>query len=204
MISGDLKAVRIPRLPLLRLLAASTALVTMACMGGQDLQLPDLMRLLAVQKSARATFVERKYIALLDKPVGSSGELSFTAPDRLEKRTLLPRPESLVLEGDRLTIDANGRKMAIGLQSHPEAAAFVESIRGTLAGDLGSLEKFYSLQLSGRPEHWILQLVPRQPEMLRIVSRIRFEGSQSAVTLIVFEQADGDRSEMQVTPVTDR
>ncbi|MGZ5179238.1 MAG: LolA family protein [Ramlibacter sp.] len=193
------------RLSILRLLAATTVVLAMVCAAGaQDLQLPDLMRLLAVQKSARATFVERKFIALLDKPVNSSGELSFTAPDRLEKRTLSPRPESLVLEGDRLTIEGNGRKMVIGLQSHPEAAAFIENIRGTLAGDLGALEKFYSLQLSGRTEQWTLQLVPRQPEMLRIVSRIRFEGSQSAVNLIVFEQADGDRSEMQVTQVAVR
>jgi hypothetical protein len=190
------------RFPFLRLLAAAGALVAMTSAArAQDLQLPELMRLLAVQKSARATFVERKSIGLLDKPVDSSGELSFTAPDRLEKRTLSPRPESLVLEGDRLTIETQARKLTISLQSHPEAAAFVESIRGTLAGDLGALEKFYAPELSGRVERWTLQLVPRQPEMLKIVTRIRFEGSQSAVHLIVFEQADGDRSEMQVKPV---
>lgn len=189
----------------LRLFAATSVLATTLCAAAsQDLQLPDLMRLLAVQKSGKATFVERKYIALLDKPVVSSGELSFTAPDRLEKRTLSPRPESLVLVGDRLSIDANGKKININLLSHPEAAAFVESIRGTLAGDLGALERFYSLQLSGPAEHWILQLVPWQPEMLRIVSRIRFEGNQSAVNLIVFEQADGDRSEMRITQVPAR
>jgi hypothetical protein len=193
------------RLSFPRLLAAAAALITMmSATAAQELQLPDLMRLLAVQKSAKATFTERKFIALLDKPVDSSGELSFTAPDRLEKRTLSPKPESLVLEGDRLTIESSGRKIAISLQSRPEAAAFVESIRGTLAGDLGALEKFYSLELSGSAEHWKLQLVPRQPEMLKIVNRIRIEGRQSAVSLIVFEQADRDRAEMQVTPVTVR
>ena len=190
---------------LLRLLAAAATLATtLGAAAAQDLQLPELMRLLSVQKSGKATFVERKYIAMLDKPVDSSGELSFTAPDRLEKRTLSPRPESLVLEGDRLTIDAKGKKITINLLSHPEAAAFVESIRGTLAGDLGALERYYSLQLKGTAEHWILQLVPWQPEMLRIVSRIRFEGNRSAVTLVVFEQADGDRSEMRITPVPPR
>lgn len=193
------------RLSLLRLLAAAAVLITTVCAARvQDLQLPDLMRLLALHKSAKATFVERKFIALLDKPLDSSGELSFTAPDRLEKRTLAPKPESLVLEGDRLTVETTSKKIVINLQSHPEAAAFVESIRGTLAGDLGSLEKFYSLQLSGSADHWTLELVPRQPEMLRIVSRIRFEGSGSAVNLIVFQQADGDRSEMQVTPAAVR
>ena len=193
------------RRSLLRLLAAAIALAGMAnAARAQDLQPADLMHLLAVHKSARATFVERKYIALLDKPVDSSGELSFTAPDRLEKRTLSPRPESLVLEGDRLAIDTGTRKMVISLRAHPEAAAFVESIRGTLAGDLGTLEKFYALELSGSAERWKLQLVPRLPEMLKIVSRIRFEGRQSAVSRIVFEQADGDRAEMLVTPVVVR
>jgi hypothetical protein len=193
------------RFPFLRVLAAAAALCSfMAAAGAQELQLPELMRQLAVHKSAKATFVERKFISLLDKPVDSAGELSFTAPDRLEKRTVSPRLESLVLEGDRLTIETSAKRLVISLQAHPEAAAFVESIRGTLAGDLGALERFYSVQLSGRFEHWKLQLVPRQPEMLRIVSRIRFEGSQSAVNLIVFEQADGDRSEMQITPVAAR
>ncbi|MCO5976030.1 LolA-related protein [Ideonella oryzae] len=162
-----------------------------------------LMQSLATHKSAKATFVERKYLAVLDQPVESRGELSFTAPDRLEKRTLSPRPESLVLQGDLLTVDdANKRHMTVNLGANPEAAAFVESIRGTLAGDLATLQKYYALELTGSPERWKLLLLPQQPRMAKLVSRIRIEGAGTVVRLIVFEQADGDRSEMQVTPVT--
>ena len=67
-----------------------------------DWQLADLMQQLGQVKNAQARFVERKYIALLDKPVESSGELSFTAPDRMEMRTLRPKKQSLLLEGNRL------------------------------------------------------------------------------------------------------
>jgi len=49
------------------------------------------MQLLAQSRSAHASFVETKSIAMLDKPVISSGELFYTAPDHLEKRTLNPR-----------------------------------------------------------------------------------------------------------------
>lgn len=49
---------------------------------------------LARNQGGRAHFTERKYIALLDKPVVSSGEMRYTAPDYLEKRTLTPRLES--------------------------------------------------------------------------------------------------------------
>ena len=68
-----------------------------------------LMQGLAKNKSGRASFVEKKYIALLEAPVESSGELLYTAPDRLEKRTLKPRPESLLIEGGSLTVERGKR-----------------------------------------------------------------------------------------------
>lgn len=186
-----------------RALAAILAIGFMSCAAAQDWGLPELMQLLAQHKSAKASFVERKYIGFVDRPLESSGELAFIAPDRLEKRTLAPKPESLVLEGNTLSVEKAGkRRLDVDLQSHPEAAAFVESIRGTLAGDLAALQKFYTLDLSGRAEHWTLVLVPNQPRMQKIVSRIRIEGTQSRVRLVAFEQADGDRSEMQITSST--
>jgi len=170
----------------------------------QSWSMAELMQSLAQQKSGKASFVEKKYIGFIDQPIESSGELSFTAPDRLEKRTLLPKQESLVLEGDTLTIaQADKRPVRINLQAHPEAAAFVESIRGTLAGDRAALEKFYRLELSGASDKWQLVLVPLQARMLKIVQRIRIEGTQSVVRRIVFEQADGDRSDMQISKVSE-
>jgi len=38
--------------------------------------------------------------------------------------------------------------------------------------------------------------------MGRIISRIRIGGSQGEVTQVAYDHADGDRSEMQITPVS--
>lgn len=161
--------------------------------------LPDLMQMLARIKSSKATFTEKKYLAVMDQPLESSGEMSYTAPDRLEKRTLLPKLESMVLDGDRMIIERAGkRRLIISVDSRPEAAAFVESVRGTLAGDLNALKTYYKLDLSGNAAGWKLVLVPLQPGMLKLISRIRIEGAHEAITFIAFDQADGDRSEMRV------
>ena len=61
-----------------------------------DWDLDQLMRDLAQTRSGHASFVEKKSIAMLDKPVESSGELFYSAPDHLEKRTLKPKPESMI------------------------------------------------------------------------------------------------------------
>lgn len=161
-----------------------------------------LMQGLAQNKSGRASFVEKKYIALLDKPVESSGELLYTAPDRLEKRTLKPRPESMLIESGTLTVERGKRRTTLRLQDYPELVAFTESIRGTLAGDLAALRRIYNLDLDGTEERWTLTLRPIETKMLEVVQRIRIGGSRAEVKTIEIEQADKDRSVMVIAPLT--
>jgi outer membrane lipoprotein-sorting protein len=163
--------------------------------------LDQLMRLLANTQSGHASFIEKKNIAVLDKPVESSGELFYNAPDRLEKRTLKPKPESMLLEKDKLTVEQRGKKHVLSLQSYPEIAAFIDSIRGTLAGDRKALEKSYKLNLSGTEEDWKLSLLPVQDKMKKVVSNIMISGANQWVQTIEIKQADGDSSVMTITPV---
>lgn len=165
-----------------------------------DWALSDLMNLLAQQKTGKASFVEKKYIGFLDKPLESSGELSFEAPNRLEKRTLKPRPESMLLDGDQLTVTMfEKRPLTLRLQDRPGVAALVESIRGTLSGDLAALEKNYSVALSGVQGKWQLTLTPTTKSVAQIVREIRIGGADANVKIISFEQADGDLLEMAIS-----
>ena len=112
----------------------------------------------------------------------SSGELLYTAPDRLEKRTLKPRPESLLIEGGSLTVERGKRRMVLRLQDYPELVAFTESIRGTLAGDMVALRRVYNLDLEGSEERWTLTLRPIETKMLEVVQR---KPSHSTIQLVI-------------------
>ena len=156
------------------------------------------MRGLAQTRSERANFVEKKFIAILDKPVESSGELFYTAPDRLEKRTLKPRAESMTVDGGTLTIERGRQKHRLQLQDYPELAAFIDSIRGTLAGDRKALERSYRLTLDGTRERWTLELQPTDEKMHSLIKNIRIAGVRDTVRSIEIFQADGDRSLMLI------
>lgn len=159
-----------------------------------------LLGLQAQTQSSRATFVEQKYLSSVETPLESSGELSYQAPDRLEKRTLKPTPESLVLDKDTLLLERKGRKRSIALQSYPEVGAFVESIRATLAGDRAGLDRNYQVTLEGKRERWQLLLKPLQAKAAAMVSQIRLSGQGERVETIEILQANGDRSVMTITP----
>jgi outer membrane lipoprotein-sorting protein len=175
------------------------AALSPAAFAAWDMQ--QLMDSLAQNKSGNATFVEKKYIALLDKPIESSGELLYTAPDGLEKRTLKPKPETMMVNGGDLVIERGRQKHRLQLQAHPELAAFIDSIRGTLAGDRKALERSYRLSLEGSAERWILQLRPLDEKMQAVIQRITIAGMREQVRSIEIIQADGDRSLMNIEPL---
>jgi outer membrane lipoprotein-sorting protein len=172
------------------------ALAAAPALAAWDLQ--QLMDSLAQNKAGRATFVETKRLAVLSKPIESSGELLYTAPDKLEKRTLKPKPESMVVDGDALTVERGSLKYQLQLQAYPEIAAFIESIRGTLAGDRKALERNYRLALGGSAEAWVLELLPLNEKMKAVVQRIRISGMRDQVGSIEISQADGDSSVMVI------
>lgn len=160
-----------------------------------------LMGLLAAEAGGRVRFVERKYLAILDAPVESRGEMRFVPPGRLERHTTSPRAETMVLDGDHLSIARDGRTLALRLRDYPEAAAFIDSIRGTLAGDRRALEQRFHLSLAGSRSAWSLDLLPSDPHLADLVLRIHVEGSGARIRSLEILQGDGDRSVMTIEPL---
>ncbi|HRH71816.1 LolA-related protein [Zoogloea sp.] len=183
----------------LRLAASLLMLTAMPAFAAWDL--PQLMTELARNQGGRAHFTERKYIALLDKPVISSGEMRYLAPDYLEKRTITPRLEVMTLDKDEISLERGKQKITLRLREQPEVLAFVASIRGTLSGNRVALEQNYALHLSGQRDNWTLNLSPSNPRIAELVTRITITGSQHQVRSIEYLQADGDRSIMSIEPM---
>jgi len=179
-------------------LVALLALALPVFSHAADWDIDQLMQTLAQTRSGHVSFVEKKSIAMLDAPVESSGELFYTAPDRLEKRTLKPKPETMVLDQGTLLVERGRQKHSLQLQDYPELAAFIDSIRGTLAGDRKALERNYRLSLDGSSQNWTLQLLPVNEKMLAVVKRIRIAGVREDVNRIEIFQADGDSSVMLI------
>lgn len=182
-----------------QLLVALPLLLLAAPARAED-ALGALMQRLAGRPHAHATFTETQTFAMLKRPLESSGELFFTPPDRLEKRTLAPKPESLVVEHDTLRLKRGKRELNVALGAYPQLAPLVEGIRATLAGDRGTLERVFAVTLSAQDDEWSLALVPRDPQLARVVSRLLIAGRGDQVVSVETLRTGGDRSLMRITP----
>ena len=172
---------------------------TAAAPAAQD-ALDELLQRLAARRRGHVTYTEVQHLAVLDRPLESSGELLYEAPDHLEKRILKPRPETLVLAHGVLSATRGRRTHTVALAAWPQVAPLIESIRATLAGDRVALERVFAVQLEGDATRWILRLTPRDPAAARTVTEVRITGESDHLRTVEILEADGDRSLLTLGP----
>ena len=198
---GRLPAARLGlfRSATLRLMSAMLALSAVAPAWALDLQ--GLASLLGQRRNAEARFVEERFVAGLDQPLRSSGTLSFSAPDRFARTTLEPRPESMSVEGNTVTLKRGGRTRQMTLDAVPEATALLEALRGTLNGDLATLQTYYTARVDGNAARWKLTLQPLAQRLGTQVRQLDIEGQGPDLKSVEVWLAGGDRSVMSIEPM---
>ena len=180
--------------------APSTVNATPSTATAPSPKLDAVLRLLGARRHGEVDFVEQNFLAVLKRPVESSGELLYDAPGRLEKRTLEPHPETLVLTDAGVTLQRKGRSRFVDLAAYPQLKPFVDGLRATLAGDRPALERVFRVEFAGDVSRWTLTLRPRPGELAGGVAQVSIDGAGDTLYRVETRQLDGDRSLMTLRP----
>lgn len=164
------------------------------------LTLDALLKKIGGKPVQQARFVEKKYLAVLDAPVESSGVLRYQAPARLEKNTERPMQESMMIDGDLLVMQREGRRRTMQAAQFPGVAALVGGLRDILGGNADALRKLFKVVVQGDASRWQMDLLPSDPTSAQLVNRITLRGRDDQLLEVETLQADGDRSVMSLSP----
>jgi outer membrane lipoprotein-sorting protein len=184
----------LPRLALMLGLLGASA-------GAFALDLPELMSRLARHTSGEARFTEQRFVRGLDTPLVSTGTLSFAAPAHFERRTLQPRPEAMVVDGNTVTLSRGGRSRTMSLDSAPEAVVAVEAVRATLTGNAATLQRYFHTVVSGDAQRWTLTLTPIDPHAAGPLRSVRIMGMGDDLRTVETTLSGGDSTVMTIDPV---
>ncbi len=160
-----------------------------------------LLESLAKNRQTEVRFEETAFSNLLTQPLKTQGILRFTPPTGLEKHITAPHDERYLVEGDTVLFESKpkGTNRTLSLHDYPALRAFIEAFRSTLANDVITLKRFYSVTLQGEPRRWVLILRPLDKAVQDLVESIRFSGEREQVSIIEVRAPGGDRSVMVIT-----
>ena len=169
--------------------------------GASGWNVEQLIENLAKNRQAEVRFEEMAFSNLLTQPLKTQGILRFTPPARLEKHITAPYDERYLVEDDTVFFESKtkGTKRTLSLHDYPALRTFIEVFRSTLANDVVTLRRFYSVTLQGEPRRWVLILRPLDKAVQEQVESVRFSGEREQVRSIEVLAPDGDRSVMVIT-----
>jgi outer membrane lipoprotein carrier protein LolA len=207
--SNDSWPLRLPALLLIWFFLPDPAPISLAQPSPQseraeespDWNVEHLIERLAKNRQAEVRFEETVFSNLLTQPMKTRGTLRFTPPAGLEKHITAPHDERYLVEGDTVLFESKtkGTSRTFSLHDYPALRAFIEAFRSTLANDVGTLKRFYSVTLEGEPRRWVLMLRPLDKAVQELVESIRFSGERESLGSIEIQAPGGDRSVMVIT-----
>lgn len=164
-----------------------------------DATLDSILASLAQRRHGHVLYAEQIDSPLFKRPLHTSGELFFDAPDRLERRTLKPTAEDVLVEGDVVTIVRGTHRSSMRLSDYPQLSPLLNGLRATLAGDRSTLEKSFQLDVSAKGSDWELTLQPLPSEKRPAYKRIQIRGVDAKVLGLTLERATGERTTMTLS-----
>lgn len=183
------------------LLALGSLLLTslLAIADSPGAGLDSVLASLAERRHRHAHYSETIESALFKHPLVTSGELYFDAPDRLEKKTLLPAPTDLLVEQDVVTIVRGTHRISMQLSDYPQLSPLLNGIRATLAGDRSALDRSFQLAFRADEMGWALTLQPLPSESKPLYKRIEIHGVDGTVQSVALERVTGERTTMTLS-----
>jgi hypothetical protein len=207
--SNDSPPLRVPALLLIWLFLPGIAPISLAqpppqserAAASPGWNVEQLIGSLAKNRQAEVRFEETAFSSLLTQPVKTRGILRFTPQAGLEKHITAPHDERYLVEGDTVIFESKtkGTSRTLSLHDYPALRAFIEAFRSTLANDVITLKRFYSVTLEGEPRRWVLMLRPLDKAVQELVESIRFSGEREYLGSIEIQAPGGDRSVMVIT-----
>ncbi len=148
----------------------------------------------AAAPQVQADFQEEKTLRMMNKPVTSSGKVWFQAPNKFRRELKGNSPSTTVSDGQQLWIYYPKFQSAehYSLGRHSPLDAGIAAITASL--NLEGVENTYVISGAREGSTYILQLLPRNPSMKRMLQRFTIHFNDALqVDRTEMLQPNGDR-----------
>jgi hypothetical protein len=150
----------------------------------------------------RCGFRDEKHIALLARPLVSTGVITFDRDRGIVRETRAPHAEKAVLTRTALRIQKGDHVEDIPLDKTRDLQAFALVFPTLLRGERTDIERSFDVALYGRADGWwALELTPRSDSLRALVRRVIVFGRAGELAALQIAEASGDTTDTRLSEV---
>ena len=181
-------------LPFSLLRSALCCLLLSLCLvssASADLNLTQLTAQLATPQELRAHFAQERTMTGFNRTLKAEGTLLISRDHGILWRQNTPFVQNVVIDKRGILVDDGSGLKALSSNNNPQLSSFAHMLKSLFAGDLSTLEQYFTLELRGTAQSWQLTLTPRQEPINLIFHNIELHGS-SYVEQVTLHDKGGD------------
>lgn len=145
----------------------------------------------------RADFVQTKSVQGMTRTLPSSGRFIFSRADGLYWLTVQPFESTLIMTPTQFVeIDDFGERNVMSVEDNPGMALFMQTFLAIASGDLNRLTDSFVVTGDTSRTPWNLTLVPKQPELAKLLSSATLSGDTMLRNVAVYETS-GDSTQIE-------
>jgi outer membrane lipoprotein-sorting protein len=164
-------------------------------------KLDPVFKLLELQRLS-CKFSEQKHVALLARPLSSTGTIVFERDKGIARAVITPKPQLVVLTKTTLKIVKGKTVEEIPLAKSKDLQAFAMIFPTLLRGERAALEKSFDIGLYGSDaDWWALTFSPKAAALKKFVKTVTVFGKKTEVVSLQVVEASGDTTDTQLTDV---
>jgi hypothetical protein len=155
---------------------------------------------LAAARVLSGKFVQRRYLAGLDRPLVSQGDFLLAREQGILWRTTTPFPSEFVLSAGGMTLRDGASTTHLSSSERPALRTALEVLFALFALDVGRLAETFELFGQNQGDHWQVGLRPRDGGLARLFDQAVISGAHT-VERIELSSASGDRTEIELSGI---
>lgn len=147
-------------------------------------------------------FTEEKRVALLARPLHSTGTIYFERDKGIARRTVTPKVQQVVLTKTMLRVRTGKKTEEIALDKSKDLKAFALILPTLLHGDRAELQRAFDISLYGSDKDWwALALNPKTDSLKKLVRRVIVFGRKGNLVSLRVIEASGDTTDTRFTNI---
>lgn len=122
--------------------------------------------------SIQSDFTQEKYMAVMANSMKSSGKFYYEKSDKVKLEYLVPFKQNLIMNGDKLMMEMNGKKNVLNAAANPMANELKKVISACMSGDISNMGANYNLEFFQDGEFYMIKITPKSADIQKFAQQV--------------------------------
>lgn len=122
--------------------------------------------------SIQSDFSQEKYMAVMANSMKSSGKFYYEKSDKVKLEYLVPFKQNLIMNGDKLMMEMNGKKNVLNAAANPMANELKKVISACMSGDISNMGANYNLEFFQDGEFYMIKITPKSADIQKFAQQV--------------------------------